>query len=566
MVAGTTALIIICSQNWEDTLPTYHLREERVSARYQEFKNSIDMYSTIYIGQMYSFPILFDDTKYVMMSIGGIAPVFYGLSIRGGNPMENGVFINGIPLFNSPLRFLTLLPVDRDAVSTIRVHRGNMPGDYEGFLSAVVEIETNPHIRYVKSGIPSANFSISGLYGDYFWPGPFMGENFQWTNAFFLWNKSSISALFSWGCQTYRNITGFYDFVGNDTLFKWQECITTAGVSYREHPFHIHYTLEIKEHYDTSNVFKEPGIGQSIKHHFGIRFSMAGWGAGFQYHEYDFSGNYEEPPESINILINRFAMVWIFYRLPAGEIGLEYYSQNKILPLIRLRHKYFIDSTRALSLFLGTSSQGYISFGFPIFERIIVRNRVNFGYTAVAGYEHIFPGFSLQINGFARYFHPYYVLNPLLFPSYISPDSSVSLSPEEYFIDRSTLSAGMDITLHEYRKGPMTVSVTILRSFFTDTWTPSPEDIIYVFNFNYKYLNVMWMAGPIRYEQVLNPKRRTYRESSMYIYSIAIPFRWKGFDFRIGVYNIFPQPNPDDEFSAIYRAFPIPILSVKKEF
>ena len=52
----------------------------------------------------------------------------------------------------------------------------------------------------------------------------------------------------------------------------------------------------------------------------------------------------------------------------------------------------------------------------------------------------------------------------------------------------------------------------------------------------------------------------------MYIYSFMFPFQWKGFHFRIGVYNFIPQIKPENELSAIYRAFPIPILNVRKYF
>ncbi len=555
-------LIVLIAIVHKDSIKTYVIGEERISARYHEFRNSPDMYSTIYVRQMDRFPALFDDTKYVIMSLGGVAPLFDALSIRGGGTMENGIFINGIPLMGSPHRFMTFLPIDRDAVATITLHRGNMPADYEGFLSAVMELETDSRTRYVKGGIPSVNFSIRGLYGDYFWPGPLMGDNFRWTSLFSTWKGGPASTLLAHSCQTYRNIMDFYDFAEGDTLFEWRECITTAGISYRKSGLKIHYTFESKEHYDTSNVFQYATRGTSNKHLLGMTFRTEKWGSGFQYHRYDFGG---AESHSAGILMNQFAMGWIYRRFRWGEAGVEFYSQGKVLPLIRWRHKHFLDSTRAITLFFGTTSQGYVSFGFPIFERVIVRGKVNYGYTLIAGYERILPGFSLQVNGFVRYFHPYYVLNPLLFPTYI-PDTAVQISPDEYFTDRSTFSAGMDLTLHEHRKGDLTVSLTILRSFFTDTWTPSPEDIFYVFNFNYRYLNVLWMHGPIRYEQVLNPQNRTYRESSLYIYSIAVPFRWKGLDFRIGIYNIFPRSQPADEFSAIYRAFPIPILSVKKGF
>ncbi len=560
-------MVLLLSISISDTANAYLLPADSVNATYFNFKHEFDMNSIVFVRQMDRFPILFDDTKGILFSVGGVAPAFDAISIRGGGEMENGIFVNGIPLFNSPLRFMTFLPLDRDAVSSIILYRGNMPADYEGFLSSVVKIETYEDARYIKVGVPSLNFSINGFYGDFFLPGPFMGRNFQWNSLFFTWKGRSTSSLLAGSCRLFRNILDYYNIPG-DTLLEWRECITMAGTSWRRDNFRLYYTFQLKEHYDTSSSFDYATRAYSRKHLLGINFGKGRWGGGFHFHRYDFGGESGEGYENPGILLNRFASVWIFRRFRFGEVGLTYYTQGKLLPIIRLRFKHFLDSTRAITLFAGTSSQGYISFGFPIFERVIAKGKVNYGYTLIAGYEHVLPGFSIQINGFIRYFHPYYVINPLLFPSYV-PDTAIYVPPSQYFIDRSTVSAGADLTLKEYRKGELALSLTLLRSFFTDTWTPSPQDVVYVFNFNYRFVNVMWMYGPIRYELILNPehvKNGIYRESSLYIYSVAFPFRWKGFKFRVGIYNLFPQPEPSDEFSSIYRAFPIPILSVKKEF
>ncbi len=97
-------LLVIALQidSGKDSIPTYKLEESRISAQVYNFRNEFDMNSIVFVRQMDRFPILFDDTKGVLLSVGGVAPAFDAISIRGGGEMENGIFVNGIPLFNSP--------------------------------------------------------------------------------------------------------------------------------------------------------------------------------------------------------------------------------------------------------------------------------------------------------------------------------------------------------------------------------------------------------------------------------------------------------------------------------
>ena len=178
--------------------------------------------------------------------------------------------------------------------------------------------------------------------------------------------------------------------------------------------------------------------------------------------------------------------------------------------------------------------------------------------------ERLLPGKSFQINAFARYFRPYYSFLFFLFPPEMGfRDSTV------VFSSTPILSFGMDMNYQDYEKGNLNVSLTLQRSLFTENWKPTPYDIRFVLYFQYRYLSAMFIDGIVRWDILLqseNPYESDYRESPMYIYSIMFPFRWKGFHFRIGVYNFIPQIKPENELSAIYRAFPIPILSVRMEF
>lgn len=547
-----------------DSIPTYRIEESRISAQIYNFRNEFDMNSIIYT--RLREPISpFEDIGAYLVGVSGVVPSMDGLSVRGGGYMENAIFINGIPLSGLPYRFLNFLPVDRDAIRVIRLYRGDLPARYDGILSAVVDVETDERDSYVKVGIPNAALRVDGFYLDYFLPGLFTLNGFYWRSATSLFKRGNFSFL-AMGMNIRQTdiINYFYDESGNDTIYYWDDRAMTTGFSFRKRDLWAYSSLEIRIHRDSST---SEGLvsGRTYKWISGLWFQKGSFGVHLQNHVYVSP----QLSDSLNSMVfeRHTHMLSLYYDFGKITAGVDVLPPFRLYPLIRYAHKVFLDSTRAIRIFAGTTVQPFFAWGFPFYERVIPSDRVNMGYTLIAGYEKISSPYTLEVNLFLRYFHPYYVPNPLLF-GYDFPDS-VIISPSMVFVDRSSISAGLDLYLNGFRGRDMSLSLTLMRSLFVDTWTPAPEDIVLSFDFQYRFIDVRWIYGFVRWELVFNPENlehNTYRESPMYIYSIMFPFRWKGFHFRIGVYNFIPQPQPSGEFSSIYRAFPIPILSVKREF
>ncbi len=545
------------------SLDTLRLEEERVVAQYYNFLHELDMNSVIYT-RIHDPIAPLENAGAYLISVGGVGPSVDGLSVRGGGYMENAIYINGIPLTGMPYRFLTFLPVDRDAIRVIRFYRGDMPARYDGVLSSVVEVETDEDYDYAKAGIPMVSLQWSGLYGDYFFPGLFFPDARGWRSATALLKRGGFSVLAT-GMErrTTSILNYFYDESGTDTIYFWEDRAITTGFSFRKGNLWIYSSLEVRNHRDSTTL---EGLSQGRAYNWisGVWFSKGNFGMHFQNHVYNTG-----PLDSLNALVfrNSIQLLSVYYDFGNLSLGLNIPSTFRPYPLVRFAKKVFLDSTQAVRIFAGTTLQPFFTWGFPLYVRVIPAHKVNYGYSLIAGYERIERNYTLELNGFVRYFHPYFVPNPLLFASNLPNTITIPLGM--VFLDRSTITFGFDLYVSGFKDRNLSFSLTVLRSLFTDTWSPAPEDIVFVFNMDYRFLNVRWIYGMVRSELVFNSdrvERYVYRESSMYIYSIMFPFKWKDLHFRIGVYNVIPRPDPPDEFSAIYRAYPIPILSVKKEF
>ena len=560
-----TALLIITGIEG-DSGGTYKLDSMEVTAEYYNFLHEFDMNWTIYVRKFDRFPMLFDDVKYVLLGFGGVIPVLEAITIRGGGLGENMIKVNGITLLTSTYRFMSFLPIDRDAVEVIRLYRGDMPARYDGFLSSAMEIEMGDR-RYIKLGVPSANGRAAGLYVDYFWPEMLFNENFKWRTWFSVYNRGGFSALAGYTDYSMKADTMHGAFIGDmDSVLYFESDMKTVGASYRRGEFGVSITREwrrilitLKNGYETEEV-----VYNSEKLFSELGYERGGWGAVLQYHRYTFLNDDDSLYRKLGARRN-YAMVKAYRRTGWLNIGAVYFTQGKILPDIRVHYKRFIDSSRAVKVYFGTTHQGFMDYGFPFFEKVAMRGEVNTAYTFIAGYEEVRRGISLQGNVFIRYFNPYRMVYAL---SYYDNPGYVNAGDTSAFPNTPSIAAGVDFTMGDFPVKDFRLSLTIQRAVMLRSGLPIPQDVRFIVNINYKFLNAMYMDGPLRSDVGPDDRRQRIfvRESSLYILSMAFPFQWRGFHFRIGIYNFLPTPRPINEFSSIYRAFPIPILSVRRDF
>jgi len=529
----------------------YTLPEEIIDARYYNFKKEFNMNWRIYMRAYDSYPMLFDDVKYVLMSYGGVAPVFDNLSIKGGGPSDNLILVNGIPLITPLYRFFNFLPVDRDAIQVADFYRGDMPAQYDGMLSSVLDVRTSTDRSYVKVGLPSAAVMVKGFLVDYFLPSLISSPKFEWKSHLGLYSNGSVNLL---AVDSYRKF-GADILRAEDSMGIVTDYLRTFGASIMVGPVQISTSLEdrtIKEW-----LYGEQSILHSQRNFVGIAsFIRKDWGAVAQYHFYS-SPNIPDTLYREMGIARDFLSVHAYRKFGPLSLGMAYLSQGKFAPIVMLHYKRFLSDSTALRLFVGTSFQGFISFDYPFFFKFALRDRVSRGYTAIVGYEKVGDSRIVEAEVYARLFYPYFVIYPFSVDE-IPPDSSSD--------ERKAVVFGVDFSMEDLIT-QFRFSITLQRSLMIPGLYPSPGDIRYVFTLQYKYVSAFYVDGPVRSDRVIFPDDpERWRKHPMYVISLHYPFRWKGFDFRIGVYNVFPQPYPDDEFSTMYRGYPIPIISVKREF
>ena len=536
-----------------------YLPEAVITARSYDFRNYLDMNTPIRMRQFRNLPAPFDDTRFIVMLSGGVAPLFDALSVRGGGIADNMITINGIPIITPHYRLLHFLPLDRDAIDYMEFYRGDMPPEYDGFLSALLKVHLTERV-YAKVGLTSISGNLRGFHWDFFYTPIFFPKDIGMENLFAAYVRGHFSTIYM---RDFLRIARDIRISEGDTLKYLLKDNQTWGASIEWKFLHIYISHESR-FLKVRTLSQGESISASDRTIAGIRAKYREWGAGLQFHRYIFHPDDEEYYNLLNLSKTCFSISMYRRWGKFFSAGLTYFSQGKILPLVRAGYKHFADSTTAFRIFFGTSGQGFIPAGYPIFEKYISRDKVSMGYTLIGGMERLLPGKSFQINAFARYFRPYYSLLFFLFPPEMGFRDSIVV-----FSSTPILSFGMDMNYQDYEKGNLNVSLTLQRSLFTENWKPTPYDIRFVLYFQYRYLSAMFIDGIVRWDILLqseNPYESDYRESPMYIYSFMFPFRWKGFHFRIGVYNFIPQIKPENELSAIYRAFPIPILSVRREF
>ena len=542
-------LILLYNRNVEyiDTL-----EEMIIDARYENFRKQFNMNWTIYARAYDTYPMLFDDVKYILMSYGGVAPIFDGISIRGGAPSDNLITIDGIPLITPLYRFLNFLPVDRDAVQTAQFYRGDMPIRYDGMLSAVLRINTSRNSRYVKVGLPSAGIKAKGFLLDYFLPSLLTTSTFGWKSHLGLYSGEHFSIL-AMDCLRYFETDML---IGGDSVKSFRDYMKTIGGSINGGPLEV--AVSVENRIMRGKTSDSGWISFRQRNALTIATLTKGpWGLVFQHHYYS-------SPDIPDSLYREMGAARQFYSIHGYReigplsIGFALLSQGIAIPIIRIHYKHFLNGHTAFRIFLGNTFQGYMSMDYPFFLRFALKDRINRGYTATAGLERVDESRTIEAEAYIRVVYPYYAIYP--FQTEDPVGDSIA------FPHVGMLAAGVDFSMEDivnrYR-----FSITLQRSLIFPGWYSAPGDIRFAFTLQYRYVSAFYVDGPIRSDiasGLWNP--RPYRESAMYIIAFHYPFEWKGFHFRVGIYNVMPQPQPEGEFSSIYRAFPIPILSVKKEF
>ncbi|MBK8388516.1 MAG: Plug domain-containing protein [Saprospiraceae bacterium] len=90
----------------------------------------------------------------------GTASIF----VRGGNPGENLVLLDGVPIHNSNHFFGLISTINPNIISNINFYKGGFPAQYNDKVSSVIDISTHNYLNdttKIGIGILSSNISLS---------------------------------------------------------------------------------------------------------------------------------------------------------------------------------------------------------------------------------------------------------------------------------------------------------------------------------------------------------------------------------------------------------------------
>lgn len=90
-----------------------------------------------------------------------------GLYVRGGNPDENLLIIDGVPVYNVNHMFGMFSVFNPDAIKNVTLYKGSFPAHYYGRLSSVVDVrmkdgDMNTYHGNASIGAVSSKFSFEG--------------------------------------------------------------------------------------------------------------------------------------------------------------------------------------------------------------------------------------------------------------------------------------------------------------------------------------------------------------------------------------------------------------------
>ena len=100
------------------------------------------------------------------------------LVVRGGNPEQNLILLDGISIFNPNHLFGFFSAFNPSAISKIRVYKGDFPAEYGGKLSSVIDITSK---EGPKKGNVNNEFTIGTLSSNIYSEGPISKNKSSYT-------------------------------------------------------------------------------------------------------------------------------------------------------------------------------------------------------------------------------------------------------------------------------------------------------------------------------------------------------------------------------------------------
>ena len=124
------------------------------------------------IEQIKAVPAMFGETDVLkalqlLPGVQGGTEATAGLYVRGGNPDENLLLLDGVPVYNVNHMFGMFSVFNPDAIKNVTLYKGSFPAHYYGRLSSVVDIrmkdgDMEKYHGNVSFGIISSKFNLEG--------------------------------------------------------------------------------------------------------------------------------------------------------------------------------------------------------------------------------------------------------------------------------------------------------------------------------------------------------------------------------------------------------------------
>ncbi len=523
--------ILLEAKSIEDSLPTYRLNESRVSAQFYNFKHQFDMNSIIYMKLYRSMPLFLGDARFVLATVGGILPAPSGLIVRGGQPWENTIYLNGILLPDPSFKVYIQFPVDIDAISTVELHRGDIPIEEQG-LSSTIYIRTQADRKFLKMGFPLMSGMWSGgdysIYGDFLYPLAFGQDRFISTSA--LIEKGKIDGYIMNNILTYR----FMDFM--DTL-QWQRVDTRysiGGISFKPSPsWNIYYSMRY-------TIVRSDTTTEFWSHLGGVRFSIRGKGCDV------FAFTKRSSLTMGKGTRGKTYRAGCFYTFGKLGIRLDVFD-GKLKPTARFKYKKFISKNLAVKFYLGNAYQNIAYLAFPISEPFIAPEP-SMVFTFLNGFE-LVGKVSLDANFYMKNYDPY------------TFDVLSGMSDTGSVLSRRQGVTGMDFTITSSR---FVLSGFLQKSFWWSDVRWGLNAVLFDRNNNGAISLFMHQGFPVLIYTDEEHNTRVKREDDVFVFSIQYSLLREKWLITVGIYNFLQRGEHGP--SALYADFVIPIISVRREF
>ena len=526
--------VILLTDSGRDSLPAYELPESKVSAQYYNFRHLFDMNSIIYVKLYRSTPIFLDDARFILSLMGGVLPGPVGIIVRGGQPWENSIYLNGVFLPDPSFKVFIQFPIDVDAISSIEFHRGDIPLD-EQALSSVIRIHSERYVRYGKVGFPLIsgmwNGGGTGVYADLLYPLVFGKDKFVSATA--LVSRSPFDGFFMHNLLTYKYMADW------DTLNFRRAWVRywIGGISIKPaEGWNFYHTTRYTFVQDEDSL-----VTQFWSHFWGAKFSKDERGCEVFYFQKrsDRIMGEETRPNTYRVAC--------FYTF--GKLGVRLdLMDGQLKPSARFKYKKFLSDNLAAKIYLGNAYQNFLYLAFPISEPFISKEP-SMVISFINGIEWLgnstrLGAFSLDASLYVKIYYPY------TFATLMGEIDSVWNARKRQGIH------GLDFTLTTHR---------FLISGFLQKglgWS----DVRWGFNFvlfdrhNNGAISIFAYQG---FPMIITDEFME-REPDVFVVSVQYTARIRRWYFTAGIYNFLQ--NGEHGPSALYADFVIPILSVKRYF